>query len=103
MCLDKEKKAYNEMVEKVRHQMDEITFSMSKDLIDLSLRLVLHNIALRYENEHEYLDAIDRIKGNVINFIGLVVLQLHTFGEGINSGPFMELFHELLKKKNEVI
>jgi hypothetical protein len=65
--------------------------------------MVLHNVALRYENEHEYLDAVNRIEGNVVNFIALVVLQLHSFGNGVNDGPFIELFHQLLKQNSKVI
>ena len=86
------------MVRRIREQVDATTFSMSKQLIDTSIRMVLHNVANKYENEMEYLDALDRIMGNVVNFVALVVLQLHEFGKGTNEGPFINMFEELLER-----
>ncbi|HEC72375.1 MAG: hypothetical protein ACTSW7_01330 [Candidatus Thorarchaeota archaeon] len=98
MCSEQEQKAHNEMVRRIREQVDATTFSMSKQLIDTSIRMVLHNVANKYENEMEYLDALDRIMGNVVNFVALVVLQLHEFGKGTNEGPFINMFEELLER-----
>jgi len=99
MCSEQEQKAYNEMVRRIREQVDGATFSMSKQLIDMSIKMVLHNVAKKYENEMEYLDALERIMGNVVNFVALVVLQLHEFGKGTNEGPFIDIFQELLDRK----
>ena len=88
------------MMKGVRQQVDAQTFAMSESLIDTALRIVIHNVAKRYQNEHEYLDALQRIQGNLVNFVALVVLQLHEFGKGTNEGPFIDLFEELLNKNN---
>lgn len=100
MCCN-EDKAYNEMIRRVRKQVDTQTFSMSEQLIDTALKMVLHNVANKYQDEHEYLDALDRIMGNVVNFVALVVLQLHEFGKGTNEGPFINMFEELLARNNK--
>lgn len=100
MCYKDQEKVYNEMIRGVRRQMNAHTFGMSKQLIEISIKMVLHNVANKYEDELEYLDALDRIMGNVVNFVALVVLQLYEFGEGTNEGPFINMFEELLRQRS---
>ena len=93
----------NRIISKVKENMDAEMFGMSEELINLSIKMVVVNIAKKYESQVAFEDALNRVMGNVVNFVALVVMQLQHFGDGKNEGPFVELFDQLLLQQSQVV
>lgn len=91
---------YSRIINNIKKDMDEETFKMSEELIKISVRIVVFNIAKKYENQLAFESALNNVMGNVVNFIALVIMQLKDFGGGKNEGPFVDLFERLLNRND---
>jgi len=92
----------NNVIDMLKGKVDGNVLNMSEDLINRCAQIVIYNITKNHISENEIDVALDRISGNVANFIGLVVIQLIDFGSGRNEGPFIDLFDRLLLEQSEI-
>ena len=89
------------VTEMLKGKVDERDLIMEEDLVHRCTEIVIYNIAKTHD-EKEIDVALDRVSGNVANFIGLVVIQLIDFGSGRNQGPFMDMFDRLLLQQCQI-
>lgn len=80
-----------------REHMDSFTTECVQRIIHDSMELVIHNLTEQYDAQ-ELPFIINKINGNLVNFMGLTVSQLVAFGTGHNDGPFIRLVDELLER-----